>query len=388
MRSSLPLLLLVLGLSAPAAAEPFLPTDDAQVLERLPFRPGDPVMRELGTLRAQLARQPDNLPVAVALARRYIELGRVTGDPRHAGYAQAALGSWWELAQPPRDVLVLRATLRQRVHDFDAALADLALAIERNPRDAQARLTRATVLQVRGELPAARRDCEALQGLTQELVSLACAMGVDAANGRLRESYRALRLALDTHPEGTAEIRVWLLTALAEMAVRAGLTREADAHFKDALAADSGDQYLLAAYADFLLDRRRPGEAAELVRGHTRADGLLLRYALALAALGSPEAAQRVAELTARFDASRMRGDRVHLREEARFELHLRHDPSKALQLAKENWAVQKEPADARILLEAAIAAGDRESTREVRQWLTRSRLEDAQLSRLLASAR
>jgi hypothetical protein len=82
-----------------------------------------------------------------------------------------------------------------------------------------------------------------------------------------------------------------------------------------------------------------------------------------------------------------MRGDRVHLREEARFELHLRHDPSKALRLAKENWAVQKEPADARILLEAAIAAGDRGSTRALRQWLTQSRLEDAQLSRLLATA-
>lgn len=387
MRSPL-LLVLTLGLAAPASAEPFVPTDDAQVVERLPFRPGDPVMRELGVLRAELARRPDNLPVAVALARRYVELGRVTGDPRYAGYAQAALRPWWELREPPRDVLVLRATLRQRVHDFDAALADLAFALERNPRDAQARLTRATVLQVRGDLAAARRDCEALQGVTQELVALACTMGVDAANGRLRESYRVLREALESRAGGAVEIRVWLLTALAEMAARAGLMREADAHFKAALAADSGDQYLLAAYADFLLDRGRPHEAAELVKAQTRADGLLLRYALALTALRSEEAAQRVAELTARFDASRMRGDRVHLREEARFELHLRNDPSKAVQLAKANWSIQKEPADARILLEAAIAARDHESTSELQRWLMQSRLEDAQLTRLLASAR
>lgn len=56
---------------------------DSQVLERLPFTPSDPVMRELGALRSQLAREPDALPLAVRLARGYLELGRVTGDWTH-----------------------------------------------------------------------------------------------------------------------------------------------------------------------------------------------------------------------------------------------------------------------------------------------------------------
>src|SRR5437588_11570286 len=40
---------------------------------------------------------------------------------------------------------------------------------------------------------------------------------------------------------------------------------------------------------------------------------------------------------------------RVHIREEARFTLHLLNDPQTALKLAQENWQVQKESADLRI---------------------------------------
>jgi Tfp pilus assembly protein PilF len=375
---------LSLGLAAPVCGAPFVPTEDAQVLERLPFPPSDPTVRELQLLRAQLGLQPNNQMLAVDVARRYIELGRVTGDPRYAGYAQAALSPWWHRAEPPRDVLLLRATLRQRVHQFDTALSDLALALARNPRDAQARLTRATVLQVRGESVAAKQDCEALRGLTQPLIAVACLAGVEGSNGRLRESYQALREALADYPGAGPGVQSWLLAGLAEMAARAGLTHDAEQHFKSALAADPANQYLLAAYADFLLDSGRAHEAAALVKFRTKADGLLLRYALALKAQHSAETPQAVEELRARFDASRMRGDRVHLREEARFELHLCADPRRALALAKDNWAMQKEPADARILLESALAANDVIALRTLKEWLAQSHLEDVQLARLL----
>ena len=47
------------------------------------------------------------------------------------------------------------------------------------------------------------------------------------------------------------------------------------------------------------------------------------------------------------------RGERVHLREEARFRLRLLDDAQAALPLAEENWQIQKEPADSRLLDEA-----------------------------------
>ena len=145
------------------------------------------------------------------------------------------------------------------------------------------------------------------------------------------------------------------------------------------------DFYLLGAYADFLLDRNRSPEVLSLLRDQTRADPLLLRYALALQAQNSKELPAQVEQLRDRFEASRLRGDRVHLREEARFTLHLLNAPQAALTLAQENWQVQKEPADVRILLEAALAADDAAAVDAVKEWLKNSQLEDVQLQRIVA---
>ena len=376
---------LITAVSVPAIAAPFVPTSDSQVLERLPFTPNDPAVRDLRSLHSQLTHEPENLPLALRLAQGYLELGRVTGDPRYAGYAQAALAPWWRLEQAPQAVMVLRATLRQRLHQFDAALADLATVLKTHPRNVQARLTRATVLQVQAVYEGAREECRALQNLTQELVWAACLTSVNGATGQLRESYRQLRAALDRYPNAQPGLQSWVLASLAEMGARAGMVREAEAHFGAALALDAADNYLLCAYADFLLDFDRSQEVVALLRDKTRADPLLLRYALALQAQNSKELPAQVEQLRDRFEASRLRGDRVHLREEARFTLHLLNAPQAALTLAQENWQVQKEPADVRILLEAALAADDAGAVDAVKEWLKNSQLEDVQLQRIVA---
>jgi tetratricopeptide (TPR) repeat protein len=365
---------------------PFVPTDDGQVLERLPLNARDPLARELNALRARLAMQPGNLPLAVQLARRYIEIGRSSGDPRYAGYAEAVLRPWSVLNAPPREVLLLRALLRQRVHDFDAALDDLGRVLAIDPADVQARLTRATILTVRGHYPAARADCDALRGRADETVWAVCATGVESMRGRLGESYGLLAAVLARNDSAPTGVRVWALTALGEMAQRLGRPRDAQEHLRAGLMLDADDQYLLSAYADFLLERGRYREALELVRPYLRNDGLLLRYAEALSALRDPQAAASVADLRARYGAARRRGERVHLRDEARFALHLRHQPEEALAPARENWNVQKEPADLRIFALAALAARAEEDLEAVHAWVRATGFEDAVLAGLLSS--
>jgi hypothetical protein len=380
--------MLSIAACGPAIAEPFLPASDDEVLDRLAVSPSDPALRELRALQGQLRHAPDNLALATRVATGYLELGRVTGDPRYAGYSEAALTPWWHLDSPPLEVLVLRATLRQRMHQFDAALADLATVLESHPRNVQARLTRATVLQVQGAYEGARAECQALKNLTSELVWTCCLTGVTASMGRLEDSYRQLRGAFDRHPAGQVGLQNWVLTSLAELAARAGIMPEAESHFRAALAVDAADPYLLGAYADFLLDSDRSAEVLPLLRDKTGTDPLLLRYALALQAQHSKELTVQVEKLGDRFAASRLRGDRVHLREEARFTLHLLAAPEAALGLAQENWQVQKEPADVRILLESALAAHNAEAIDAVRDWLKETRLEDVQLARLLPEAK
>ena len=48
-------------------ATAYVPKSDATVLERLPFKPNDPVARELASMRAELQRNPRHLEVAVKL---------------------------------------------------------------------------------------------------------------------------------------------------------------------------------------------------------------------------------------------------------------------------------------------------------------------------------
>jgi hypothetical protein len=180
----------------------------------------------------------------------------------------------------------------------------------------------------------------------------------------------------------------WGAGLAAELAVRLGDPAAAERWFATALAAAPGDGYLLGARADFLLDAGRAAEVLPLLAGQTHADGLLLRLALAerrLPDLGDAAAAH-VATLRDRFDASRARGDRIHMREEARFELHLAGRPQAALRLAIDNWAVQREIADARILLEAALASGQPDAARPVLDWMAATRIEEPHLRDLAAA--
>jgi hypothetical protein len=148
---------------------------------------------------------------------------------------------------------------------------------------------------------------------------------------------------------------------------------------------DGEDPYLLGSYADFLLDHGRAAEVVPLLRERTRADNLLLRLALAEQETGAPEAAVRIAQLRERFEASRLRAETVHRREESRFELHLQHRPERALALARENWKVQREPADTRVLLEAALAANDPAAAAPALAVLRQNHTEDASIAGLLA---
>lgn len=371
-----------------AFAAPRTPVDDREVLERLPSTPGDAQGAALRPWRDALAREPGNLTMALRVARAYVDIGRTTGDPRYAGYAEAALAPWWTAKDPPSAVRVLRAILLQRVHRFDAALADLDALIAANPRDAQARLTRATVLQVQGKLEAAAAECEALKGLASPLYTETCAASVDAQRGKAagaRKRLEALAAAIGEVDPGSI---AWLAGLLAEIAERAGDNAAAERWYRKALAADPEDQYLLAAYTDFLIERQRPSEVLALLEGRLRADGLLLRYAIAADRSRRDDAGRFAEQLRARFDASHRRGDRVHLREEARFALDLDRKPGEAVKLARENWAVQKEPADALVLLRAAVAARDEEGRRVIERWIRDSGLQDVRIDALLTGRR
>jgi Tfp pilus assembly protein PilF len=164
---------------------------------------------------------------------------------------------------------------------------------------------------------------------------------------------------------------------LAESFERLGDWTSAETHYRKALTFAPDDNFLLVAYADFLLDRNRPREVLTLLADHTQSDTAFLRLALAQAALKSPGASRYTWIMAARFEALKQRGSYYFGREQARFALQLQHDPQAALTLAEQNWQVQHEPWDARVLLEAAQAAHRPQPAAPVLAFLQQSRLED-----------
>lgn len=372
--------LLVAGHDRAALAAPFVPKADDQVLENLPLRPNDPVAREMRRLREQLRADPRNVTIATALASRYYGLVGEEGDPRYLGYAQAALAPWWDMPEPPVEVQVLRAGLAQFRHDFDGALNDLGSVLQRDPDHAQARALRATIHIVQARYQEAKADCVRLRGITSELIAVGCSAMVDGLTGKLDSAHDRLADTLAAHPEATPAEKLWVLIRLAEMAQRQDRPLAAESYFRQALGLGITDTFLLAAYADFLLDHKRYGEVVAMLKDRTPSDGLLLRLVLAETRLDLPVAAEHAGTLAARYEAAQLRGDTVHQQEEARFRLQIYHDEKNALVLARENWKVQKEPRDARILLEAALAAKSPAAAAPVVQWLKESRIEDTRL--------
>src|SRR5687767_10506337 len=354
-----------------ALAAPYVPKDEATVLERLPLRRSDPVAAELRKLRG------------AALARRYFELAMAQGDPRHVGYAEAALRDAHD--DPPAEVLFVRGLLKQYRHDFSGALLDLEAALKHDPELIGARSWRAAIFMVGADYAAAREECRGLEPLASELIATGCRAAVDGATGKARPAYDALKAALDGRKDAGPESRLWVLTRLAELAERLEQPVTAERHFRDALALGVRDDFLLAAYADFLLEQGRPKEIEALVSKWGHSDNLDLRLTLAAKSLGLPEAQKRAQALSARFAAAALRGERLHLGEEARFLLELKGDAKGALDAAVENWKSQREPRDAKVLLEAALAVGDRKAAAPVLRWLEQSGLEDARLRRLAA---
>lgn len=376
-------LLLLSGPTWPVWAVPFVPADDSQVLATVPARATDPRARELLALRQAWLVAPQALDAAVRYARRCFEEVAAEGDPRHVGHAQAALRPWFDLPDPPVAVRVLRAQILQFDHRFAPALADLDAALRRQPELGEAWAWRTAILMVQANYAEARRSCAGLAAQATALIGAACHAQVDAATGQAETAAAALRTALAQQPQDSPEARLWALTRLAETEERRGAYPAAEAAFRAALALGLPDVYLQAAYADFLLDRGRAPEVLVLLRDGGRADVLLLRLALAAKAAGDASAAGHAQALAARFAAARQRGDASHQKEESRFVLGIHGDAVRALLLAQQNFVVQKEPADARILLEAALAARQPQAAQPVLDWMAASGIESVALKAL-----
>jgi tetratricopeptide (TPR) repeat protein len=360
-----------LGLLDVSRAAPHIPANDAEVVAELP-------MGARHSSAPSQALTATRLDVALPLARFDIEQARATGDLRFLGYAEAILQPW--LAQPTvaPQVLVLNATILQSRHAFDASLTVLDRALEARPEDAQAWLTRATVLRVLGRYDEALQSCKRMAAAADAAVTTLCEQSLRGLTGHLEDAYASIAsLPQQGLPP---EVRAWRYSELGEMAERIGNDPAAEHWFREGLQIAPQDFYMRTACADLLLRQQRAVETLQLLSGYESMEPMLLRIAIAHHQLHDDGAASADAALSNAFMVEQQRGDSVHRREQARFLLDVSHQPAAALVAAQENWRVQREPDDILILLRAAHDAHQGQAARPALQFLEQQGLQDVRL--------
>ena len=356
--------------TAIAAAPP--PTET--VLVRLPAANRDRALRQAARdVRARQSADADP-GQALARARHLMAVMRQSGDARLAGYAESLLIAP-ALAALPAARLAL-ADLYQHQHRFEAAENLLAELRQRAAGEVTVWLLSANVARVQGRLADAMAACNQAQRLELSAWTAVCRAdllmlrGDDQAWSQLHQTLAGLdRRVVD----GDAALAGWL----GDLADRAGAPEQAERYFKRAMLLGASP-YVVDRYLRFLIERGELDAAQNimqwwLVRHPDEQRVSQVNQVLLASARGNPEQAQQLAQ---RFVAGSVpaseNSDRVHWRELTRVALATEPGATQALSLARENWARQKEPVDARLLAQAAAQSRAADVSDQLRAELRR----------------
>jgi predicted Zn-dependent protease len=380
MRRYFPMALLAVaafGMDAEAAVRVYRPDDATQVVLRLGSSTGE---SQLAQLRAASLAAPGDVDATIHYVDALIAAGARSGNERYYGYAEQVVQGTSDPGKPA--IALRRARLLQHKHEFAAAERVLGEILEIDSRHREARLMRAQVRLHLHEPQQALADCTALMPFVDLLTSTTCIAQARAAQGDLQRAQALLLRVLD-YQRGEDATRSWAAGVAAEFAVRLGDSSAAERWYRESFDLDPQSHYARITYADWLLSAGRFAEALQVAnRGGSLAD-----RARSVLASRDPETldAQR---LQLAWQEADTRGERAHLRDRARFELTLLHDPAQANASARASFQDRNEADDALLLAATASATHDRESLNAVQAWQQRYHYQDVRLDTLLGASR
>lgn len=326
--------------------------DELEVLATLPLANRDPQLRRA----ARQSPAQDDAPGVVSLAAGYIEQLRREGDSRLGGFAETLLLR--ESAKTEPNARLLLADLYQFQHRFDESEAILAELRATGAGGSRTWLLSANLARIQGRLADAAAACDEAGRAGARFWARLCLADLALLNGDLpayRENLTQISAADNRYWQRDPVAAIWQ----GDMADRAGDTRAAERHFRTALMLGPGP-YLVDRYFRFLVEDKRIDAAERLVTwwaaqsGEPGLSGLLNQAELAAVRANR----SGLASLSRQFnDLSRSMRGSAHGREMARYELIVTQNFPKALEHARQNWAMQKEPVDAILLARAARLA-------------------------------
>ena len=359
--------------------------------ETLRYRPadGDAIVLTLpaGVSAAQAMPADAGDPERAAIAAEaFLRLARTTRDARYFGRAEALVEPWIARQDATLRLLVAAADLAQQRHEFTSARQLLDRAIDTDPANGGALIQRANVALLLGDFAAARRDCLAVLQGGATFPGTVCLATTITGPGSLQRARRLLAPFDDAGP-AAPDVARWLLLTESDLALRDGDAHAALKYLARAHALDPDHEETRARLAELLIEQGDAADALTLARGSTVSAALLVRRIRAASGIDAVEAAAARRELDTLLAIGRRRGTTPHLREEGELALFVDRDPARALALARQNFALQKDTPDVRLLLGAAVAAGDKPTLLELRRWLESTGFEDRVVAARLKAA-
>lgn len=365
----------VFGMDAGAAVRVYRPANPDEVVLRVG---SSAEQTQLMRLWAAVRDDPADIGALVSYVDTLIQIGAQTGNERYYGFAEQALLAAGGSSDDR--VSIRRAQLLQHRHEFDDAERVLGEILERNWRNQDARLMRAQVRLHLWQPQRALQDCAALTQFSDVLATATCMAQAHAALGDVERGYRLVTATLESQ-RGDAATRSWSAGVAAELAARLGDATTAGRRYREAFELDPSSHYVRQQYADWLLSEGSVAEAIK-VAGTGASLGDRARIVLATRSASGLEARR----LQLAWEEASARGERGHLRDQARFELMLLRDSAQAHATAMASFREHSEPEDALLLAQTAAATDDREAVREIETWRRQHHYEDARLDKMLGA--
>jgi hypothetical protein len=354
-----------------------------QVVLPVAVHTADGASRDLKAAEQAWRLDPRNLELAARYAREAFLVGLTEGDLRWFGTAKAALLPWWNEPTLTAQGHFMRGLVKQGFHDFQGGLADINAAIALDGNRAELWSWRFAIHLLWADMAAARADCEALGQRAGADEGRACLAVLAYRTGRAPGAVTELKklVALPDFQSGSAQD--WLRFHLGEAQRTAGQYDAAQATWADHLAQRPRSHGVRLALVELLNARGQHAQAKRWATTPAPTDALLVQQLLASQALGDADAPRLAQQVEDRMAAQALRQDALIERPKMVYFIHHGRDVAAGLALAQENWAAQKEPPDALLLVEAALKLDRPQAAAPVLDWMAQTGYTDPALAAL-----
>ncbi len=343
----------------------------------------------LRTLDKAWRANPEDLQIALAYARLVFNLGSSEGDLRWYGSAKAALQPWWQATDLPADGFFMRGLVKQGFHEFDSGLRDINQAISLDPKHAEYWSWRFSLHLMQANMDAAKQDVDEIQKL----------FGSEEANiyravllyrtGQPLPALKLLDESIRSSGHQDAASQIWIGFHLGEAHRVANQPDKALTLWRRLLQAYPQSHLLRLSLTDLLNQKKKYKEAKtvatsnSLITSHLT-DALLMQALIASRGLNATDEALLASQMAARLQTQSLRQESLIERPRLIYQIAYGRDLASGLALSIDNWTLQKEPSDAVLFLQAALALNQAKSAEPVVRWAASTKYSDPQLSPLI----